>query len=65
MNNYSELIQQMAEAFITAVRTLETENARLRSENELLELRLRETEEQTDQWFDWRDEIDREEKAGL
>lgn len=65
MDNYSELIRMMADAFITTVRVLETEVSRLRSENELLQLELREQQEQTDQWYDWRDEIDREERAGL
>lgn len=56
----------MCEAFITAIRALEAENARLRSENELLELRLKESEEHTDQWYDyWLDELDREEITGL
>ena len=65
MDKNADLIQLMAEAFIAAVRTLETENARLRSENELLALELRDAEASSDQWFDWRDELDREESAGL
>lgn len=51
MDKNADLIQLMADAFIAAVRTLETENARLRSENELLTLRLREQEAGTDLWF--------------
>ena len=65
MNNYSDLIKAMADAFITAVHVLETENANLRSEVESLRTELDETQAATDQWFDWRDEIDREEMAGL
>ena len=51
MDKNADLIQLMADAFITAVRTLETENARLRSENELLALELREQEAGSDQWY--------------
>ena len=50
MDKNTDLIQSMAEAFITAVRALETENAHLRSENELLELELREIKSATDEW---------------
>ena len=65
MDNYSDLLKAMADAFITTVRVLETENARLRSEVDSLRIELDETQAATDQWYDWRDEIDREEKAGL
>ena len=50
MDNYSELIRNMAEAFVDAVRALETENAKLRSENELLALELKEAKEGNDQF---------------
>lgn len=65
MDNYSQLIRDMADAFITAVRVLETENARLRSENELLGLELSETQARTDFWEEFMDEKDRGERAGL
>ena len=48
MNNYSELVRQMAESFVEAVRELETEINKLRSENESLRLLLRELRESTD-----------------
>lgn len=51
MDKNADLIQLMAEAFIAAVRALETENAQLRSENELLALELREQEASGDQWY--------------
>lgn len=51
MDNYTDLIKAMADAFITTVRVLETENSRLRSENELLSLELRELREQTDEIY--------------
>lgn len=51
MDKNADLIQLMAEAFLAAVRALETENAQLRSENELLALELREQEASSDQWY--------------
>lgn len=65
MDNYSNLLKAMADAFITTVRVLETENAHLRSEVESLRIELDETQAGTDQWYDWRDELDREEMTGL
>ena len=62
MDNYSELVKEMADAFITVVRQLETELARVHSENELLRFELRELRDQTDDFYDV---MDREEKAGL
>jgi len=52
MNNYTELIKAMAEAFMTAVRVLETDNERLKGENELLRLEIREMQERTDVYWD-------------
>ncbi len=53
MDNNADLIRLMAESFITAVRALETENARLRGEKELLELELREIQNGTDIYIDF------------
>ena len=61
MDNYSELVRAMADAFLSAVRVLETENARLRSEKELLQLELDEAIARTDFWEEFMDEKDREE----
>lgn len=52
MDKNADLIQLMAEAFIAAVRELETENARLRSENELLALEIKETKMAYDVWYE-------------
>ena len=61
MDNYSELVRAMADAFLSAVRVLETENAQLRSEKELLQLELDEAIARTDFWEEFMDEKDREE----
>jgi regulator of replication initiation timing len=52
MDNYSELITQMADAYITAVRVLETENARLRAENKQLSAALAEKQAANDIWYE-------------
>ena len=52
MNNNAELVRQMADAFITTVRVLETENARLRAENEQLAMRLAEEQASHDYWYE-------------
>jgi len=52
MDKYSELIRAMSEAFITVIRSLEDEIARLRGDKELLELELRELRAKTDTWWE-------------
>ena len=61
MDNYSGLLKDMADAFLTAVRVLETENAQLRSEKELLQLELDETRARTDFWEEFIDEKEAQE----
>lgn len=61
MNNYAELIVQMADAFLTITRELKTELGRAHSEIELLQLELDETIARTDFWEEFMDEKDREE----
>ena len=50
MDKYSQLIRDMADAFLTAVRVLEAENAQLRSDLDLVSLELHETQARTDFW---------------
>ena len=52
MDKYTELVKAMAEAFMTAVRVLEEENARLKGENRLLTLELKELREKTDTYYE-------------
>ena len=61
MDNYAELIQNMAEAFLTVVRIQQDEIARLKSENAFLEEELR-TEQMRDTLWD---ELEREEAASV
>jgi hypothetical protein len=61
MDNYAQLIRDMADAFLAAVRVLETENAQLRSDLELLGIELAETQARTDFWEEFIDEKEREE----
>ena len=64
MDNYAGLLKAMSDAFLTAVRVLETEIAQLKGEIELLELELREVRERG--WDEFmEDEQAREEAAGL
>ena len=66
MDKYSDLLRAMSEAFITAVRALETENAKLKSENEFLRAELDETRARYDSWDEFMaDEQAREEALGL
>lgn len=65
MDKYSQLIRDMADAFLAAVRVLETENAQLRSDLELVSLELHETQARTDFWEEFIDEKEREEAAGI
>ena len=53
MDNYADLIKRMAEVFMNIVRELETENYKLRCENELLSLEVRELKEGTDTYVYW------------
>lgn len=63
MDNYSDLLKAMADAFITTVRVLETENAHLRSEVESLRIELREQREKDDTFYEFREKKMKE--AGL
>ena len=52
MDKYSELITQMADAFIKAVRELETQITMLESENAYLEMELSAERAAHDHWYE-------------
>ena len=52
MDNYAELIRQMAEAYLNATKSLAEENAALRSEVVFLRQELAALRGRTDEWWE-------------
>ena len=52
MDDYTELVHEMAEVYLKAVRDLRTENSKLKSENDSLRQIIQELREASDTYYE-------------